>query len=111
MKKLALIISLMAVIGLVMGACGDDDDGGSAKQCLEACEVAADCVYTGTEEDDWKCEGKRCVPDLCSSNDDCTASMSVWATECTDGGGPWKESTSASFIFQTKLKMSPSPSA
>jgi len=89
MKKFALVFALAAMCGFMLGACSDDGDGGggNAKMCLEACSVAADCVTQGTEEADWKCEGSRCVYEMCSTDTDCTALYSGWTTECTDGGG------------------------
>jgi hypothetical protein len=88
MKKLALFFALLAICGFVLGACSSDDGngGGNAKQCIEACSAAADCVQTGTTEEDWKCQSSRCVFDMCSTDTDCTALFSGWTTECTDGG-------------------------
>lgn len=87
MKKLAFIFPLMAAFSLVMGACSDGNGVGNVNQCLEACTAAADCVTTGTTENDWKCENSRCAANFCSSDTECVAIMSGWITECTDDAG------------------------
>ena len=80
MKRLALLLTVLA-------ACGcSSDDGPSAKMCLEACSVAADCVTTGTTEEDWKCRGARCDFIVCTNDSDCIALRSDWSTPCTAGG-------------------------
>ena len=81
MKKLALLCTLLTI-----AACSSDD-GPKSKMCQEACSTAADCVTTGTTADDWKCQGARCVFDMCADDSDCIALMSGWNTPCTDGGG------------------------
>jgi len=92
MKTMTSVLALLAAMGLVLGACSSGGGGGNAKMCLESCSVAADCVTTGTTEDDWKCQSSRCVFDMCSTDNDCIALMSGWNTACTDGGGECPQS-------------------
>jgi hypothetical protein len=87
MKRSAFALALFTACAFGSGACSGGDGGTKARMCLEACSVASDCVMTGTTVDDWKCEKHRCVYNLCSSDEDCTARMSGWITECTESGG------------------------
>lgn len=68
-----LVFALLATCSFGLGACNGDNGGAIANMCLEACSEAADCVTTGTTEDDWNCQRSRCVYNMCSNDDDCTS--------------------------------------
>jgi hypothetical protein len=88
MRRMTSVFILLVASSLMFYACSSGDGGGSnAKMCLEACAVAADCVTTGSTEDDWKCQKSRCVFEVCADDSDCIALTSGWTTTCTDGGG------------------------
>ncbi len=85
MKRVIFVMSLMAVCGLVLGACGGDDDGGphcvktSTLTCDPACTAGKVCCNL-TCKDMATCDDPACVaPQYC---DPCGGGCVDPAAEC-----------------------------
>jgi hypothetical protein len=68
------------------GTAGMDGSTASVKECQEQCAQDSDCMAMSmTQPFVYHCSGMRCVPHICTTDNDCDALFSGWTQLCTTG--------------------------
>jgi hypothetical protein len=95
MKKLSIVLSLVAAFGLAMVACGDDDDKNVCEQAGEVAESGMDSYCSGRVDECYFCDCwinndqiiSMDATDQCADPDpigDCTGQNETNAQACLD---------------------------